>query len=59
MYPSSMHFGLKVVLHIGTLGLKYILFGYMEPLGLGCLGFRASGFRVSGSRGLGDNGFGV
>ena len=32
MYPNSICFGLKVLsLYIGTLGPKYILFGYMEP----------------------------
>ena len=29
MYPLSIYFGLKVV--PGTLGLKYIQFGYMDP----------------------------
>ena len=31
MYPNSIYFGLKVV----PRGPKYILFGYMDPLGYG------------------------
>ena len=31
MYPSSIYFGLKVAPILGTLGPKYILFGYMDP----------------------------
>ena len=31
MYSSSIYLGLKVVLFIGTLGPKYILFGHMDP----------------------------
>ena len=31
MYPSSIYFGLNVVPFLGTLGPKYILFGYMDP----------------------------
>ena len=36
--PNSLYFGLKVV-PIGTLGPKYILFGYMDPEGRGFKGF--------------------
>ena len=33
MYPYSIYLGLKGVSYIGTSGSKYILYGYMEPLG--------------------------
>ena len=33
MYSYSIYIGLKVTPYIGTLGAKYILFGYMDPLG--------------------------
>ena len=34
MYPYSIYLGLRRGSYIGTLGSKYILHGYMEPLGL-------------------------
>ena len=36
MYPNSIYFGLKVVPIWVLLGPKYILFGYMDPLGFSC-----------------------
>ena len=41
-----MYFGLKVVPFLGTLGLMYTQFRYMDPQGLGLV-FEFGGFRVS------------
>ena len=34
MYPYSIYLGLKRGSYIGTLGSRYIQYGYMEPLGV-------------------------